>query len=152
MRLRHDHTANMLLCTIYRYLHRIRCSSRRGNLAWYTRTGYRACIGNHKWHCVLVCSGKKEGANLTNTRTKARKEKYAAVLALLNEPGGRAMANTRIAKLCKTNAQFVQTVRDANRTPEEQEAYERKREANLKALDSVFPGIYEFYYPKQIGD
>lgn len=85
------------------------------------------------------------------TRANVRQEKYAAVLAVLNEPGGRQRANADIAKACKTNAMFVQLVRDENRTPEEQVAYERDREARLKALDSVFPGIYAFYYPAQIG-
>lgn len=88
---------------------------------------------------------------MTDARVKARKEKYASVLALLNEPNGRQRTNADLARACKTNAQLVQAVRDENRTPEEQAAYERKREANLKALDSVFPGIYAFYYPQQIG-
>lgn len=85
------------------------------------------------------------------TRANTRQEKYAAVLALLNEPGGRQRANGEIARMCKTNTMFVQMVRDENRTPEEQTAYECEREAKLKALDGVFPGIYAFYYPKQKG-
>lgn len=88
---------------------------------------------------------------MTTARDKTRSEKYTAILALLNEPGGRQRTNAEIAKTCKTNAQFVQTVRDENRTPEEQAAHEKKREANLKALDSVFPGIYAFYYPRRTG-
>lgn len=74
---------------------------------------------------------------MSETR-QARKERLKAILDALNAPGGRVRSDADIAAQFACSERSVHYVRKANPTAEE-------TDRAMKALDSVFPGIYKWH-------
>lgn len=83
-----------------------------------------------------------------------REVQRLAILAALQEPGGRERTNEDIAVQCGSSVQLVRNVRKANPTPEEKAQQERETDENIRKLDEsgIFPGIYKWHMARKGGD
>lgn len=93
----------------------------------------------HEWE--TRGSGASDGAEAMMA-TKARVAQHKAILAALDAPGGRARTDADIAMQVGCGAMSVAYVRGHNPTAEEMEQ-------KIRALDGVFPGIYQWWLETQ---